>query len=107
VSGAEVGDPTTYTEATHTVSATVSGADPVTVGTRAFTPDRITVRYALRIPNVHLGWHVTAVELFGPWVSTPPDQPTGGGSLLLWVGGTPEWARQFAVSNMPRLRLTE
>jgi hypothetical protein len=107
VTGVQVGDPVTYTEATHTVSATVRGADPVTAGTRDFTPDRITVKYALRIPNVHSGWQVTAVQLFGPWVSALPDPPTGSGTLLLWLGAAPEWARQFAAAHKPRLRLIE
>ena len=106
---AHVDNPRAYTEAHHTVWADVEGADLVTVGTRRFRPERITVKFEWRTQIGDTGWSLRALELSGRWVGADGITPTGEGSgvVILAPSQAPEWARHFATDNAPTLALTE
>lgn len=91
------------TETVHTVRASVTGADPLTLGTRRFTPQWITVVYAWRSHLAQIGWQITEINICGEWVAGEftAYSPTRYASLRMYRGIAPQWAETFAEVAMP------
>jgi hypothetical protein len=87
-----------YTEATHTAYADVTGADPIQAGNRYFNPGRITVHYNWRTQLGDVGWTIGNIEISGPWLE---ERYFGSGHVILGMYNAPPWAREFARANMP------
>lgn len=88
-----------YTEAQHTVYANVSGEEPMTAGSRTFTPGRITVKYNWRTQLGDEGWTIGNIEVSGLW--DDPENGAGSGMVILGMHNAPEWVKEFAEANMP------
>lgn len=91
-------DVKSYTEASHTAYADVTGAEPLTAGSRQFTPGRIVVKYDWRTQLGDKGWKVGNIEISGRWVD---EAHAGSGLLILSYSMAPAWARLFAMFNLP------
>ncbi len=98
-----------YTEAVHTVWADVSGAELVAMTGRQFRPTRITVKYDWRTQLSDTEWSVRSLVLSGPWIASDgvTTTETGSGSVQIFLSNAPEWAREFAKANVPRMALVE
>lgn len=94
-----------YTEATHRVTATVDGAEPVNINTRqAIRPERVTATYRWRTQLGHTGWREVTVEIAGPFQPHDGDTRTLRGSASLissHLNTLPAWAREFADTHRP------
>lgn len=98
-----------YTEATHTAYADVTGFEPMTAGTRLFVPSKVTLKYHWRTQLGHYGWSFGNIEISGPWLSEAmnPQGSTGTGRVILNDRGAPDWARAFATANLPTSSLVD
>lgn len=97
----EISNVKSYTEATCTAYADVTGADPIgTEPGRTFTPGRITVHYNWRTHLLSEGWSYGNIEISGRWLNS--DGPgSGSGMVIVSASRAPEWAREFAAANLP------
>jgi hypothetical protein len=97
----QITDVRAYTEAHATAYADVAGAEPITLGRRAFTPGRVTVKYHWRTQLGDEGWTIGNIEIRGRWLG----EFFGSGVGILNMNNAPEWARSFAEANMPKSTL--
>lgn len=93
-----------YTEASHTAYADVSGAEPIQVGSRSINPSRVVVKYNWRTQLGDTGWKIGNIEVSGPW--TDPEQ-SGSGMVILGTHNAPTWVKEFAEAHMPSTVLTD
>ena len=96
-----------YTEASHTVYADVSGAELVKVESRKFRPERIVVTFSWRTQLSDDAWKVSSVVFSGPWIEADGITPTGTGSgnIHVFLDKAPDWVRDFVDANVPRIDL--
>lgn len=96
-----------YSEASHQVSASVDGAEPMSLDSGSghpLRPERITVTYRWRTQLGHTGWRDISLHLVGPYLPRDGEATQHEGTARLipvHLDTMPVWVREFVDAHYP------